>query len=55
MFKPMTYPDIDSTLVHIGLLQVQWYGLMYLGFLAAYFLIRLQGKARPIGLGLERM
>ena len=47
----MTYPDIDPVLIHMGPLQVRWYGLMYvIGFLAAYFLIRHQEKIRPIGL-----
>jgi len=47
----MTYPDIDPVLIHIGPLQVRWYGIMYvIGFLAAYFLIKHQEKARPIGL-----
>ena len=47
----MTYPHIDPVLIHIGPLQVRWYGLMYvIGFLAAYLLLRHQEKARPIGL-----
>ena len=51
MFKPMNFPDIDPVLIHIGPLQVRWYGLMYvIGFLATYFLIRHQEKTRPIGL-----
>ena len=47
----MIYHDIDPVLIHIGPLQVRWYGLMYgLSFLAAYFVIRHQEKKRPIGL-----
>jgi len=47
----MTYPDIDPVLVHMGPLQVRWYGIMYvIGFLAAYFLIKHQEKRRPMGL-----
>jgi len=47
----MNFPDIDPVLIHIGPLQVRWYGLMYvIGFLATYFLIRYQEKTRPIGL-----
>ena len=47
----MRYLHIDPVLIHMGPLQVRWYGLMYvLGFLAAYFLIRHQEKIRPIGL-----
>ncbi len=47
----MNYPDIDPVLVHIGPLQVRWYGLMYvIAFLAAYFVIKHQEKRRPMGL-----
>jgi len=47
----MKYPDIDPVLIHIGPLQVRWYGLMYvIGFLVSYFLIKHQEKSRPIGL-----
>lgn len=36
----MTFPRIDPVLVHIGPLQLRWYGLMYIiGFIVAYFVI----------------
>jgi phosphatidylglycerol:prolipoprotein diacylglycerol transferase len=36
----MTYPQIDPVLIHIGPLQLRWYGLMYIfGFIVAYFVI----------------
>jgi len=39
----LPYPDIDPVLIHLGPLQVRWYGLMYvLGFLAAYQLVQHQ-------------
>ncbi|MBW2284022.1 MAG: prolipoprotein diacylglyceryl transferase [Deltaproteobacteria bacterium] len=45
------FPRIDPVMIRIGPLQVRWYGLMYvLGFLAAYFLIKIQKKARRLGL-----
>lgn len=41
----LPYPDIDPVLLHIGPLQVRWYGLMYvLGFLAVYLLVKQQLK-----------
>ena len=44
----LTYPDIDPILLHIGPLQLRWYGLMYvLGFAASYLLVRYQLKQRP--------
>lgn len=36
----MNFPEIDPVLLHIGPLQLRWYGLMYiLGFVAAYFIL----------------
>lgn len=47
----MKFPDIDPVWLHIGPLQLRWYGLMYvLAFLASYFVIKHQEKTRPIGL-----
>ena len=41
----LTYPD--PVLLHIGPLQLRWYGLMYvLGFAACYILVRYQLKER---------
>jgi phosphatidylglycerol:prolipoprotein diacylglycerol transferase len=39
----IAYPDIDPVIVHLGPLQIRWYGLMYvLGFIATYLLVRHQ-------------
>lgn len=39
----IAYPDIDPVIVHLGPLQIRWYGLMYvLGFIASYLLVRHQ-------------
>ncbi len=36
----MTYPQIDPVIIHLGPLQLRWYGLMYVvGFIVAYFVI----------------
>lgn len=36
----MRYPHIDPVLIHLGPLQMRWYGLMYIvGFIVAYFVI----------------
>jgi len=36
----MRYPQIDPVLIHMGPLQLRWYGLMYIiGFMVAYFVI----------------
>ena len=47
----LPFPNISPTLFKIGPIQIRWYGLMYLfGFLASYFLIRIQPRARRLGL-----
>jgi phosphatidylglycerol:prolipoprotein diacylglycerol transferase len=39
----LPYPQIDPVLIHLGPLQVRWYGLMYVaGFIACYLLVRHQ-------------
>lgn len=43
----MTYPQIDPVLVHLGPLQIRWYGLMYVfGFAAAFFIVLRVSKRR---------
>lgn len=43
----MRYPQIDPVLVHIGPLQIRWYGLMYvIGFAIAYALVRNVSRRR---------
>jgi len=45
------YPNINPDLFTIGPVRVRWYGVMYvLGFIASYFLIQKQKRAREIGL-----
>jgi phosphatidylglycerol:prolipoprotein diacylglycerol transferase len=39
----LTYPRIDPVLVHLGPVQIRWYGTMYLiGFLLGYLLLKKQ-------------
>ncbi|PID45892.1 MAG: prolipoprotein diacylglyceryl transferase [Proteobacteria bacterium] len=39
----LPYPNIDPVLLHLGPLQVRWYGLMYvIGIIASYFLVKKQ-------------
>ena len=47
----LTFPKISPNIIEIGPFQIRWYGLMYvLGFLASYFLIARQARARRLGL-----
>lgn len=47
----LPFPKIDPNIIEIGPFALRWYGLMYLlGFLATYFLISAQRRARDIGL-----
>ncbi len=44
----LPFPEIDPVLLHLGPLQVRWYGLMYvLGFTASYLLVRQQLRKMP--------
>lgn len=41
----LQFPEIDPVLLHLGPLQVRWYGLMYvLGFIASFLLVKQQLK-----------
>ena len=52
----LRFPNIDPSIIEIGPLKLRWYGLMYvLGFLASYFLIGRQERARNLGLQGERL
>ncbi|MFO7965105.1 MAG: prolipoprotein diacylglyceryl transferase [Desulfobacterales bacterium] len=45
------YPNIDPTIIEIGPVSIRWYGVMYAaGFLAAYYLVKTQEKAKRLGL-----
>jgi len=45
----MKYPHIDPVLIHIGPLQMRWYGLMYIvGFVVAYFILVAQCRRRQL-------
>ena len=47
----LPYPKINPNIIEIGPIEVRWYGMMYvLGFLASYFLIGRQRRARLLGL-----
>jgi len=44
----LTYPTIDPVAIHLGPLQVHWYGIMYLvGFSAAWWLGRYRADRDP--------
>ena len=47
----LPYPNINPNIIEIGPFKLRWYGMMYvLGFLACYFLIGKQRRARHLGL-----
>ena len=44
----LTYPSIDPVAIHLGPLQVHWYGIMYLiGFSTAWWLGRYRARQHP--------
>ncbi|PKM70407.1 MAG: prolipoprotein diacylglyceryl transferase [Firmicutes bacterium HGW-Firmicutes-18] len=47
----MKYPVIGPVLIHLGPLQIRWYGLMYvIGFVLAYFIMKKVAKNRDYSL-----
>ena len=47
----LPFPQIDPNIIEIGPLKLRWYGLMYvMGFIASYWLIGRQPRARKLGL-----
>ncbi len=43
----MKYPDIDPVLVHLGPIQIRWYGLMYvIGFVLAFIIMLHMSRRR---------
>lgn len=51
IYQMIPFPKINPNLIEIGPIHLRWYGLMYVfGFLASYFLISRQSRARRIGL-----
>jgi len=47
----LPYPHIDPVFLHLGPVQLRWYGLMYmLSFIIGYFLLRRYAKYRKLNL-----
>ncbi len=47
----LPFPNINPILIEIGPIKLRWYGLMYaLGFIASYFLMARQNRAKRLGL-----
>jgi phosphatidylglycerol:prolipoprotein diacylglycerol transferase len=47
----LPYPHIDPVFLHLGPVQLRWYGLMYmLSFIIGYFLLRRYAKFRKLNL-----
>ena len=52
----LPFPKISPTLLEIGPVKLRCYGVMYvLGFVASYFLISRQRKARTLGFHGDRL
>ena len=50
----LNYPIINPTIINIGLLQIRWYGVMYiLAFLASYFLVRYQIRKKRLNIDIN--
>jgi phosphatidylglycerol:prolipoprotein diacylglycerol transferase len=50
----MPFPPLDPVLLHIGPLQLRWYGLMYvLSFIITYFILRSETRRKQVPLTSE--
>ena len=50
----LKFPNIDPVFLHIGPVQLRWYGLMYmLSFIAGYFLLKRYSKERNLNLSTD--
>src|SRR6266478_3883962 len=51
MILTIPYPNIDPVFLHLGPVQLRWYGLMYmLSFIIRYFVLRRFAKYRKLNL-----
>jgi phosphatidylglycerol---prolipoprotein diacylglyceryl transferase len=51
MMLVIPYPQIDPVFLHLGPIQLRWYGLMYmLSFIIGYFLLRRNARRRKLDL-----
>ncbi len=50
------YPQIDPVIVHLGPIQIRWYGVAYLtGFIIAYFILHKLAKRRVLRMNPEKL
>jgi phosphatidylglycerol:prolipoprotein diacylglycerol transferase len=50
----LPYPHIDPVFLHLGPVQLRWYGLMYmLSFIVGYFVLRRFARTRKLGLSTD--
>ena len=54
MILTIPYPNIDPVFLHLGPVQLRWYGLMYmLSFIIGFFVIRRLAKYRKLNLSTD--
>ena len=52
----LTYPNIDSVALDLGVIQIRWYGLMYLiGFVGGWWLGRIRARKPGSGWSVEEI
>src|SRR5260370_2136980 len=54
MILTIPYPNIDPVFLHLGPIQLRWYGLMYmLSFIIGFFVLRRYAKYRKLNLSTD--
>ena len=50
----LNYPSINPTIIKLGPIQIQWYGVMYiLGIMASYFLVKYQIRKKGLDIDIN--
>jgi phosphatidylglycerol:prolipoprotein diacylglycerol transferase len=54
MMLQLQFPQIDPVFLHLGRIQLRWYGLMYMvSFIAGYFVLKRLAKRKKLGMSTD--
>ena len=54
MMLQLQFPNIDPVFLHLGRIQLRWYGLMYMvSFIVGYFMLKRLSKRKKLGMSTD--
>jgi phosphatidylglycerol:prolipoprotein diacylglycerol transferase len=54
MMLQLQFPNIDPVFLHLGRIQLRWYGLMYMiSFIVGYFMLKRLAKKKKLGMSTD--